>query len=296
MQMTAKSTGAGAVALAGAVCGAYLITRKNELKIYHYDIVNSKIPKAFEGYRILHLSDLHGKSYGENGQNLVDVCAEFSPDIILFTGDLFSRSENIFTIKRRIPMMKSLNRIAPVYYIWGNHEAAVPDKAGLMNGRLSEEGITVLRNESVRIYSEDEYINLYGLELEEKYYKNSDGSYGDLPKVTTEVLRSKLGTADKNKFNLLMAHTPMPFDAYADWGADLTLAGHVHGGIIRIGGVGLLSPERKFFPKYTKGLYLHETADGKALMEVSSGLGKFRLNNPEMISLCVLRRSTDDNR
>jgi hypothetical protein len=214
----------------------------------------------------------------------------------MFTGDLFSRNENIFTIKRKVPLMKRLNEIAPVYYVWGNHEADVPEKSKLMNGRLADEGITVLRNENVRIYSGDDYINVYGLELEEKYYKNPDGSYKNLPPVTIESIESKLGKAENERFNILMAHTPMPFEEYADWGADLTLSGHCHGGIIRLpGGIGLLSPERRFFPKFTKGLYACETKNGRALMEVSAGLGKLRINNPEMASLCVLRRESVEN-
>jgi hypothetical protein len=215
----------------------------------------------------------------------------------MFTGDLYSRSENIFTIKRKVPLMKKLNEIAPVYYVWGNHEADVPDKARLMNSRLQEEGITILRNEKVRIYSGDSFINLYGLELDESCYKNPDGGYKNLTPVTLEMMNSLLGKADEDGFNILMAHSPMPFETYARWGADFTLSGHVHGGIIRIGGVGLLSPERKLFPEFTKGLYLCETDSGKALMEVSAGLGKFRINNPETISLCVLRRhSTNDSK
>lgn len=285
----------GAAVLAGAVCGAYLITRKNELKFYHYEIVNTKIPEAFDGYRILHLSDLHSKSFGYEGVNLIEACEEFHPDVIMFTGDLFSRSENIFTIKQKVPLMKSLNEIAPVYYVWGNHEADVPDKAKLMNGRLHDEGITVLRNEKVRIYSGDDYINLYGLELEPKYYKNDDGSYKNLPRLSLETLNKKLGRPEEDKFNVLMAHTPMPFETYAEWGADFTLSGHCHGGVIRIGNVGLLSPERKLFPKYTKGLYLCETDSGKAVMEVSAGLGKFRMNNPQMASMCVLRRHAHEH-
>ncbi|MCD8095267.1 MAG: metallophosphoesterase [Ruminococcus sp.] len=288
--MSIKSSEAGAAALAGAVCGAYLTTLKNELTFYHYDIVSSKIPAGFDGFRILHLSDLHGKSYGSEGFRLVHSCEEFNPDIIVFSGDLFSRSENIFTIKKKVPLMKSLNKIAHVYYVWGNHEAAVPDKAKLLNDRLRHEGIHVLRNESVKLRKGSDHINLYGLELEEMYYKNPDGSYKNLPPVTRNVLNKKLGAPDTDEFNLLIAHTPMPFLTYADWGADLTLSGHCHGGIIRIGNVGLFSPERKLFPKYTKGLYSCETQNGDVLMEVSAGLGKFRINNPEMISICVLRR------
>ena len=78
---------------------------------------------------------------------------------------------------------------------------------------------------------------------------------------------------------LLLAHNPFFGEAYSQWGADYTFSGHVHGGIIRLFGVGLLSPERKFFPKKTKGVYDY---GGKKLL-VSAGLGKFRLFNPPEI-------------
>lgn len=280
---TAVLAGTGA-----ALCGAYLITRKNELMFYHYDIKSPKIPQAFDGFKVLHLSDLHTKSYGTDGELLTHACADVSPDVIVFTGDLISRSENIFMIKKKIPMMRDLLKIAPVYYVWGNHEADVPDKAKLLSDYLEAEGINVLRNEKTRITRDNEHIDLYGLELEETYYKNPNGGYKNLPEVTEEVLTDKLGAPDSDSFNLLLAHSPMPFESYADWGADLTLSGHCHGGIIRIGNKGLLSPERRFFPKYTKGLYTAETENGTAYMEVSAGLGKFRINNPESVSLCRL--------
>ena len=75
---------------------------------------------------------------------------------------------------------------------------------------------------------------------------------------------------------LLLAHNPLFGELYSAWGADYTFSGHVHGGIINIMGQGLLSPERKFFPKYSKGIY---EINGKKLL-VSAGIGKLRLFNP----------------
>ena len=79
----------------------------------------------------------------------------------------------------------------------------------------------------------------------------------------------------------MLAHHPAYFDAYASWGADLTLSGHLHGGMIRLPFVGgLVSPQMRLFPKYDKGLY---TKKGKKLI-VSAGLANhtvnIRINNP----------------
>lgn len=272
------------------------ITKKVLLSVYHYDIESEKLPSGFDGFRILHLSDLHSKTYGKNGEHLIDACEEFLPDMIVFTGDLFSRGENIFALRNKIPLMSGLRKLAPVYYVWGNHEAAMPGKSRLLSDMLREKGVVTLRNEKVRISVNGGAVNLYGLELEEAFYKNPDGSYKNLPQATEETLTDRLGRPDLKSYNILLSHTPFPFRAYAGWGADFTMSGHCHGGIIRLPGeVGLLSPERKFFPKYTKGVYSMKTPHGEALMEVSAGLGKFRINNPESISLCVLRKTDCDN-
>ena len=83
---------------------------------------------------------------------------------------------------------------------------------------------------------------------------------------------------------MLLAHSPLGFAAYAEWGADVVLSGHIHGGIVRIRETGLLSPERKFLPRYTKGIF----KENGCSMIVSAGIGKFRVNNPpEVICLDI---------
>ena len=147
-----------------------------------------------------------------------------------------------------------------------------------------------MRNKKIRLYSGEEYINVYGADIESKYYKNSKGSYSNLPQLTVEKLDRMLGESDKYHFNILLAHTPFPFINYAKWGADLIFSGHCHGGVIRIPKIGgLLSPERKFLPEYTKGVYANDKNENSAKMVVSAGLGKFRLQNPSEIILVTLR-------
>ncbi len=286
-----KKAGAGAAAAAAGLCGAYLIKHKNDLHFYHYEIPSVRLPEEFDGFKILHLSDLHSKNYGEEGEILASACADFEPDIIVFTGDLYSRSSNLFSIKRALPLMKALRRTAPVYYVWGNHETDIPEKARYMDSLLVQEGIKVLHSQKTEIYVGCAHINLYGLDIDMRYYRNADGGYSQLPAVNEKYVRYQLGECDRKDYNILLAHNPMPFMQYAEWGADLTLSGHCHGGIIRLPGeIGLFSPERTLFPKYTKGLYRCRTEYGDHIMEVSAGLGKFRLNNPEMVSLCILRK------
>ncbi|MCR5121341.1 MAG: metallophosphoesterase [Ruminococcus sp.] len=262
--------------------------KKRRLSVCKCNAESARLPQEFDGFRIVHLSDLHSKCYGENDAELVRVCAALKPDMIAFTGDLFSRSSDMEKILSRLPLMKALGKLAPVYYIWGNHEADIKDKALLMNDRLRELGITVLMNDKARIVRGNAQIEIAGLALPSRFYRSPDGSYRKLPDVTEKIIEHLLGKNDRRSFSLLLAHNPLPFPSYAEWGADLTLSGHIHGGMIRAFGIGLLSPERKFFPRYTKGLY--RLSKSGSQMVVSPGLGKFRLNNPETVMLCVLNK------
>ncbi len=261
-----------------------LINKRRRLSVCKCTAVSSRLPDEFDGFRIVHLSDLHSRRYGENDTELVRVCARLRPDMLAFTGDLFSRDSDTEKILSRLPLMRALGELAPVYYIWGNHETDTKDKALMMNERLKELDITVLMNEKAVISRGNAHIDIAGLVLPSRFYRAADGSYRSLPEVTGEYIGQLLGENDRRDFTLLLAHTPLPFKSYAEWGADLTFSGHIHGGMVRAFGIGLLSPERRFFPRYTKGLYRF----GESQMVVSPGLGKFRVNNPETVMLCVL--------
>ena len=97
------------------------------------------------------------------------------------------------------------------------------------------------------------------------------------------------GIPDPEVFHILLAHNPVYFDTYAAWGADLTLSGHLHGGIIRIPGIGgLITPQAQLFPKYDRGLI---SVNGK-YMVVSAGLGEhtvpIRIFNPPQLILITV--------
>lgn len=243
-----------------------------------------ELPEAFDGKRILHISDLHKKRYGEGFNNLINSCSFLKPDLIFFTGDLFSRDET--ELEPKLVLMRRLMRIGSVYYVTGNHEADAPDRANALIAALSKEGVHVLMNRSERIYAGADHISVTGAALPKEHYRSAKG-YSDRTEITPDLMRELVGEPDRSTVNFLLVHDPLPFEAYAAWGADAVFAGHVHGGVIRLPFVGgLLSPERVFFPKYSKGLY----RSGRAQMIVSAGLGKFRLNNPSQLMIITLRR------
>ena len=270
------------------------VTDGGTVMVYEYGLGFAGLPQGFDGVRLLHLSDLHAKTFGRNSMGLVKICAAQRPDLIFFTGDMFSRNEGLSAIMRKIPLMRALSSVAPLYCVFGNHECDVPHKAEHFGRTLEKIGVTLLRNGHTRICRGKGHIDLYGLELPPHYYRSPRGDYIGLPHVTREVVEQFLGKPHGDGFTLLLAHNPLPFEQYAEWGADLTLSGHIHGGVIRIGGVGLLSPERMLFPRYSKGIYTLQTTGGTAMLGVSAGLGKFRLNDPMMIASIVLKRKVND--
>ncbi|MDE6036124.1 MAG: metallophosphoesterase [Ruminococcus sp.] len=227
--------------------------------------------------KIAHISDLHKNRFGDNNSRICRILRRENPDIIFITGDLVSRDETDFSGMKIF--LGNLKKTAPVFMIYGNHEQSLP---GNLRNEFKETvkntGIILLENNSVNLKIKDRIFNIYGLRENYEVYKK-DGKYRNLEKITPEMLYSLLGNPTENDNTILLAHNPLFAEAYAEWGADYTFSGHVHGGLIRIFGKGILSPERKFFPEYSKGIY----KTGNMRLCVSGGLGKIRLFNPPEI-------------
>ena len=228
--------------------------------------------------KVAHISDLHKRSFGHNNSRICRKIEREAPDIILITGDLVSRDSKNFDIASKT--LEQLCRIAPVYMILGNHEKSIHrDNISAFKEVIRKSGAILLKNDCVNLNIKGRKIKLYGLSEKYSTYKKNNG-YRDLDKLTAEDLEKNMGKCPDKKVGneqiWLMAHNPLFGEEYAEWGADYTFSGHVHGGVVRILGKGILSPERKFFPKYSKGVY----TISKMKLLVSGGLGKLRLFNP----------------
>lgn len=258
----------------------------NEIpKVSNVEIKSPKLPEVFDGYKIVQLSDLHSKSFGNNNEMLIDMIDKESPNIIVMTGDMVTANEKDFTVF--YSLVKELTKKYRVYYVYGNHEGELSLKLkSEITAFLKENGVIVLDNDYISIEKNDEKINLYGLCYTQKYYSYKGGKKHI---VTENYIKNKLGTIDKNKYNILLTHNPLFFDAYSGYGFDLTLSGHVHGGLIRLPFIGgILSPERKFFPQYSAGVY----EKGNSKLVVSRGLSRgtkgFRFfNRPDVVSITL---------
>ena len=125
-------------------------------------------------------------------------------------------------------------------------------------------------------------MRISGITLPRECYRK-----GRIPSLSAGYLDQKLGKASDKNFELLLAHTPTFAKTYADWGADLVLSGHFHGGTIRIPGLGgVMTPQLQFFSPLARGSVTQKNTN----IIVSGGLGthsiNVRLNNlPQLVVL-----------
>lgn len=245
------------------------------------------------------LADLHNYVYGRKNRRLLGAIEKIRPDFVLCAGDMLVGKKGK-SMKPAIDFMTAVAAKYPVYYGNGNHEYRMrmnPQVYGTMyqeyKDALTHAGVQFLENDKAIVPAGKTYINVYGFELEGAYYRKFNGL-----ELTKRQLLGKLGEEDKRRYSILIAHNPVYGDTYAEWGADLTVSGHLHGGIIRIPGIGgLISPQAKLFPKYDGGMY---EIYGKHLV-VSRGLGGHTVNirifnRPELvvIRLCPPKEDTGE--
>ena len=264
-----------------AVAAAGFVLYENySIETDEYTVSSQKIPKAFDGFRILQLSDFHNKKFGFENRYLLYKIEQARPDIIVMTGDMVSRED--ITLTTFYSLCKAIGRTYEVYYTVGNHELDMDDdELHEMFFRLRKYGIHILNNEMVTLTKAAGEIDLYGMWYDLRYYKNDRGNYRHHLEFDLDEMERLLGAKVSKNYTLLMAHNPLDFRVYANWGADLTFSGHVHGGVVRLGKLGgLFSPGRRLFPEYYAGDY--HMKDKKLI--VSRGIGGPRLfNRPNLV-------------
>lgn len=278
--------------IGGAVRAVSTVFPENYLlRTSRYRIVSGKIPAAFDGFRIVQISDLHGCRFGKENRRLLAKIDAEKPDLVVMTGDIADRRTKDYEPIYRFA--KTLCGEYPVYFVYGNHEQELSclKRRTFLDG-LRGQGVRILDNETERLKRGGEAVALCGTRIPLRYYRwNRHGK--SRPALCAEEMERLLGECGP-EYTILLAHNPLFFEAYAFWGADLTLSGHIHGGMICLPHFGgLLSPERSFFPRYSAGLF----RIGERCMAVSRGLGRGpRVNNrPEIVSLILCRTPSRGN-
>lgn len=241
-----------------------------------YEVKVGGLPKAFEGLRIVQLSDLHNETFPDGNGQLISLTARAKPDMIFITGDMLDSGKT--DIPAALNVAEQAAAIAPVYYVTGNHEARIGEYRAFEQS-LEELGVMVLRNRTVQLEKDGKVLNIAG--VDDPAFFDAD----DEEKIMDMILDQ----LDAEGCTLLLSHRPELFDAYAEYDIALTFSGHTHGGQIRLPLIGgLYGPHQGFFPEYDGGLY----QKAHSAMIVSRGIGNslfpFRVNNDPEVVLAIL--------
>lgn len=259
-----------------ALCFIWWIIWGNlSLEATQYTITSDRIPDAFDGFRIVQISDLHNAQFGEDNSLLLEKIREQKPDIIVITGDFVDSYHPNADIA--VSFARQVVELSPVYYVTGNHEHRIGYKN--ICRQLEDVGVMPLLNARVMLSRGEDQLALLGV---------LDTSLRESPE--RENTLNDLMPTD-GSYTVLLAHRPECFDSYVHSGVDLAFTGHVHGGQFRLPFIGgLYAPGQGIFPKYDAGLI----TEGQTNMIISRGIGPsrfpFRLNNRPEIVVVTLKK------
>ena len=224
---------------------------------------------------LVFLSDLHDNAFGEKNEKLLDEIKRIHPDAVLIGGDTMVTKPGRADLSRTKELLQGISRLScPVFYANGNHEQRMQRDRGVYGSMydefrklLEEYQVNYLQNKTVQ-WRDD--IAVSGVDIAWKYYQDFHPD-----SMVPSYLTRRLGKAESERFQILLAHSPLFFDAYAGWGADLSLAGHFHGGTIRLPGLGgVMTPQYQFFHPFCGGVF---EQNGRWML-VSRGLGTHSIN------------------
>lgn len=269
---------AGTAALIGAVS----VYSNSVISVKKFEIKSNKIPKSFDGFKILQVSDLHNKRFGKNQEYLLRHINRLNPDIVVVTGDIvyrnYTKEGNVLRVNKVLPFVSGASEKYPLYYVTGNHEAECGYGEYVWKS-IEEKGAKIIHGKAELLEKNGESIALLG--AKDPFSYGSRRAYKELEKELFPLCESH-----KDKFRILLSHRPEIIDIYDRCGAELVLTGHAHGGQFRIPftGKGIFAPDQGVLPRYTQGLHIRQNTR----MIISRGLGNSgfpqRLfNRPELV-------------
>ena len=245
-------------------CLIEMIRELRDFRVTKYRICSQKLNGIKREKKIIFLSDLHNRMYGEENERLLESIRNQHPDLILIGGDML------------------------VYCANGNHEQKLkelPDKYEQSyeeyKKALTASGIHMLENASETVKLDEVPVKLSGLEIPLGAYARFGKKELSLKEITDRI------GEHGDDYQILLAHHPGYMKEYLAYGADLILGGHYHGCVVQLPGIGgVISTNFTLFPKYSGGIY----QEGEQTAVVSRGLGTHSVplrlwNWPELIVL-----------
>ena len=268
-------------------CLIEMIRELRDFRVTKYRICSQKLNGIKREKKIIFLSDLHNRMYGEENERLLESIRNQHPDLILIGGDMLVRKDGNFYDKT-VHFLAKLPGICPVYCANGNHEQKLkelPDKYEQSyeeyKKALTASGIHMLENASETVKLDEVPVKLSGLEIPLGAYARFGRKELSLKEITDRI------GEHGDDYQILLAHHPGYMKEYLAYGADLILGGHYHGCLVQLPGIGgVISTNFTLFPKYSGGIY----QEGEQTAVVSRGLGTHSVplrlwNWPELIVL-----------
>ena len=296
--MTAVQIVLTILAALAVVTAAEIYRELHTFKVTKYSIKSEKFPAGGKTVKIVFLSDLHNREYGRENENLYQALRTERPDLILIGGDMLVGKDRV-SYEPALKFVQKLPAICPVYYANGNHEQRMKENPKEYSysyadykTMLEESGVVFLENETETVRIGQTTLEICAVELPLETYrkmKKANVTSQDIGNLAGDQADNQDRGAPQAAYRILLAHNPAYMNAYKAWGADLILSGHLHGGIVRIPGLGgVISPQAFLFPRYSGEL----TLEGDQTVIVSRGLGTHTIhlrlfNTPELVSISL---------
>ena len=268
-------------------CLIEMIRELRDFRVTKYRICSQKLNGIKREKKIIFLSDLHNRMYGEENERLLESIRNQHPDLILIGGDMLVRKDGN-SYDKTVHFLAKLPGICPVYCANGNHEQKLkelPDKYEQSyeeyKKALTASGIHMLENASETVKLDEVPVKLSGLEIPLGAYARFGKKELSLKEITDRI------GEHGDDYQILLAHHPGYMKEYLAYGADLILGGHYHGCVVQLPSIGgVISTNFTLFPKYSGGIY----PEGEQTAVVSRGLGTHSVplrlwNWPELIVL-----------
>ena len=285
------------ILIAGGLLGLEIYRELHHFRVTHYTIESQKFKGFSRDLNLIFLSDLHNRVYGEKNEPLLQAIRNEKPDLILIGGDMLVGKEDA-SYDIALDFTSQLPEIAPMLYATGNHEQRMREKPEIYQAayadyrqQLKDRGVLFLENGSCRIEAGTVLLEISGVELPSASYKKLKKLPIQASDIAEYLHKDSVSVTEDSVYRILLAHNPAYMNAYKGWGADLILSGHLHGGVMRLPGIGgVITPQAFLFPKYSGEM----TKEGEQTIIVSRGLGTHTINirlfnQPEVVSICLKR-------